>query len=38
MWHFWLVKNGETSIEVHINGKERSSAAKRGMVSPFISV
>jgi len=31
LWHFWLISHGETSIEVHINSKERRQSAKRGM-------
>eukprot|EP00112_Aurelia_sp_Birch-Aquarium-sp1_P008940 Seg20.2 transcript_id=Seg20.2/GoldUCD/mRNA.D3Y31 product="Palmitoyltransferase ZDHHC16A" protein_id=Seg20.2/GoldUCD/D3Y31 len=31
IWHIMLVSRGETSVEVHINRKERQKAAKRGM-------
>lgn len=31
-WHILLISRGETSIEVHINRKERSKAAKLGLV------
>ena len=31
----WLISHGETSIETHINTKEKQKAAKRGMVHLF---
>ncbi|XP_050397684.1 palmitoyltransferase ZDHHC16 [Patella vulgata] len=32
MWHFRLISRGETSIEQHINNKERKRLKKRGVV------
>lgn len=31
-WHFWLICNGETSIEVYINKKNRKKAKQEGKV------
>lgn len=33
MWHARLITNGETSIEAHINKKERLRLGKEGIVS-----
>eukprot|EP00794_Sanderia_malayensis_P005450 gene5451-6132_t len=31
MWHIYLISLGQTSIEVHVNSKEKAKAKKRGM-------
>ena len=36
LWHARLVQRGETSIEVHINRRERSRFKKKGLVSSSI--
>ena len=33
MWHARLISRGETSIEAHINAKERKRYHKKGLVS-----